>query len=149
MVLFSKQRNTMQYCFLMLSSTDLNDASELWLSSYTKDDSAFRPDLESLWGQMRPLYEKVHAYVRFRFRQHWGEDKVAVDEPMPAHIFGNMWAQQWHTTLKIVSPFPDVTNPLDEVNEALLAQVSGGLHADRRQHFLMIFIAELHETQHL
>jgi hypothetical protein len=35
---------------------------------------------------MRPLYEKLHAFVRFRFRQFFGEDQLAEDEPMPAHL---------------------------------------------------------------
>ena len=35
-----------------------------------------------------------------------------------------MWAQTWENAFKIVSPFPDVTNPLDEVNEALVNQVN-------------------------
>jgi len=38
--------------------------------------------------------------------------------------FGNMWAQTWENAFKIVSPFPNVTNPLDEVNEALIKQVT-------------------------
>ena len=33
-----------------------------------------------------------------------------------------MWAQHWNNALKIVTPFPNVTNPLDEVNEALIEQ---------------------------
>jgi len=36
---------------------------------------------------------------------------------------GNMWAQTWENVFKIVSPFTNVTNPLDEVNEALIKQV--------------------------
>ena len=35
-----------------------------------------------------------------------------------------MWAQTWENAFKIVSPFPNVTNPLDEVNEALVKQVN-------------------------
>ena len=38
-------------------------------------------------------------------------------------IVGNMWAQTWQNTLSIVTPFPNVTNPLDEVNENLVEQV--------------------------
>ena len=34
-----------------------------------------------------------------------------------------MWAQTWENAFKIVSPFSNVTNPLDEVNEALVEQV--------------------------
>ena len=49
---------------------------------------------------------------------------------MPAHIFGNMWAQEWQNTLKIITPFANVTNPLDEVNENLVK-----LNYTRRQIF--------------
>ena len=100
----------------------LSDASQMWLSSYNQDDEAFRDDLENIWKQIKPLYRKVHAYVRHQFRAHWGEDQIKANDPIPAHLFGNMWAQHWSNTLKIVTPFPDITNPLDEVNEALIAQ---------------------------
>ena len=51
---------------------------ELWLDPYLTDleaDQDFRGDLESLWTEMSPLYMSVHAYVRWRYRQHWGEEK--------------------------------------------------------------------------
>ena len=66
---------------------------------------------------------KVHAYVRHRLGQKWGVDKVDPEKPIPAHILGNMWAQTWENTLKSVAPYPNVTNPLDEVNDALIQQV--------------------------
>lgn len=102
----------------------MHDASEMWLGSYLQDDDKFRDDLEVLWQQIQPLYEKLHAYVRFKLRNHWGEDKIGKYDPMPAHIFGNMWAQEWSNVLKLVTPFPNVTNPLDEVNQNLIKQAS-------------------------
>ena len=42
---------------------------------------------------------------------------------LPHPFLGNMWAQTWQNTLSIVTPFPNVTNPLDEVNENLVEQV--------------------------
>ena len=105
----------------------LSDASQMWLSSYNQDDPAFRDDLESIWEEIKPLYQKVHAYVRHRYRAFWNKgtspnEKIHAYDPIPAHIFGNMWAQHWSNTLKIVTPFENVTNPLDEVNEALVEQ---------------------------
>ena len=41
------------------SNGGLEDASELWLSSYLKDDVDFRTDLEDLWQQIKPFYEKL------------------------------------------------------------------------------------------
>ena len=78
--------------------------------------------METIWKQIEPLYKKVHGYVRHQFGSYWGQDKVGPNDPIPAHLFGNMWAQQWYNALKIVTPFPNVTNPLDEVNEALIEQ---------------------------
>lgn len=98
----------------------------MWLDDYTSDlssDDDFRADLEDIWSQMQPLYEHIHAYVRYKFREHWGEERFGADEPIPAHIFGNMWAQSWKNVFKIVSPFPNVSSPLDEVNANLVKQV--------------------------
>lgn len=44
--------------YLICSIVGLIDTSVSWLSSYLKDDSAFREDLESIWQEMKPLYEK-------------------------------------------------------------------------------------------
>ncbi len=46
----------------------LNDASEMWLQAYTLDmggdDEQFRADLEETWQDVRPLYVKLHHYLR-------------------------------------------------------------------------------------
>ena len=41
----------------------------MWLQDYTDDLPAgadFRADLEDIWQTMRPLYEKIHAYIRYK-----------------------------------------------------------------------------------
>ena len=76
---------------------------------------------KGIWQTMAPLYEKIHGYVRHKLRQHWN-DNLGANDPIPAHILGNMWAQEWSNVLKIVTPFPNITNPLDEVNAALKNQ---------------------------
>ena len=88
------------------SGIGLADMGELWLEPYITDleaDEDFRGDLESLWNEMSPLYTAVHAYVRWRYRQHWGEENMPDPAaPIPAHLFGNMWAQSWQGTFKMV-----------------------------------------------
>ena len=41
----------------------------MWLDSYTADLDPnlddFRADLEALWQDMKPLYEKLHGYIRY------------------------------------------------------------------------------------
>ena len=89
-----------------LHYTGLNDMGEMWLNNYQQDlevGDDFRDDLEEIWKQLEPFYVDLHAYVRWRYRQHWGEDKMPDPEaPIPAHLFGNMWAQNWQQTFKMV-----------------------------------------------
>ena len=53
-------------------------------------------EAERLCAQVKPLYEELHCYARARLAQKYGEDKVPAGKPIPAHLFGNMWAQQWN-----------------------------------------------------
>ena len=46
----------------------------------------FTFEQEVIWNQMRPLYEKLHAFVRYRLREFFGADRLAEDEPIPAHL---------------------------------------------------------------
>ena len=95
------------------------------------DDQDFQNDLEDIWKQMQPIYETLHGYTRYKFRKYWGEDKIGEKDPLPAHIFGNMWAQSWDNTLSILQPFNNVSNLtiLNEVNSALQEQVKLTLHS--------------------
>jgi peptidyl-dipeptidase A len=52
---------------------------------------------------LRPLYVSLHAYVRWKLREKYG-DAVAANGPMPAHLLGNMWAQDWSNVFDIVKP---------------------------------------------
>jgi peptidyl-dipeptidase A len=56
---------------------------------------AFAADLERLWNQVRPLYLSLHTYVRARLVEKYGPQVVPPDGPIPAHLLGNLWAQQW------------------------------------------------------
>ena len=109
------------------AANNLRDASELWLYGYKQDDKNFQHDLELIWQKLRPFYEKLHGYVRHKLRQHWGNDKFGANDPIPAHILGNMWAQEWTHTLSITLPFKTVANPLDMVNKAMKEQNYGVL----------------------
>ena len=104
---------------------DLNDASELWLENYLMDDKDFQQDLEGIWKQMQPIYEKLHGYVRYKFRDYWGSKYIGERDPLPAHIFGNMWAQSWENTLPILEPFDTSSNNtiIQEVKNSLKEQV--------------------------
>jgi peptidyl-dipeptidase A len=73
-----------------------------------------------LWGQVQPFYQQLHCYARSRLAKKYGEDKVPAGKPIPAHLLGNMWAQQWDAVFDLLEPYPGV-NDLD-VDAALVKQ---------------------------
>ena len=93
------------------------DLGDLWKSGYDMAPEAFEADVERLWGQVKPLYEALHCYVRGRLRKQYGEALVPAKAPIPAHLLGNMWAQEWSNIFPLVEPFPGEA-PLD-VTKAL------------------------------
>ena len=49
------------------------------------------------------MYLSLHAYVRARLREKYG-DAVPANGPIPAYLLGNMWAQEWDYIYPLVSP---------------------------------------------
>ena len=63
----------------------------------------FAKELDRLWDQVRPLYVSLHAYVRARLREKYG-DLVPANGPIPADLLGNIWAQDWDNIYPLVAP---------------------------------------------
>ncbi|WP_189376221.1 M2 family metallopeptidase [Thalassotalea profundi] len=80
------------------------DLGVMWRSNYDMSSSEFAQELDRLWGQVKPLYEDLHCYVRSELGEEYGEDKVPQDKPIPAHLLGNMWAQSWGNIYDLVAP---------------------------------------------
>ena len=80
------------------------DTGALWRSKYDMPAEAFGPELDRLWGQLKPLYDSLHCYTRARLNQKYGDAVVPLDQPIPAHVLGNMWAQQWDQIYDVVAP---------------------------------------------
>jgi peptidyl-dipeptidase A len=79
------------------------DTGALWRSKYDMPPDAFAKELERLWDQVRPLYLSLHAYVRMRLHQKYG-DAVPAKGPIPAHLLGNIWAQDWSNVYPLAAP---------------------------------------------
>jgi len=79
------------------------DNGAMWRSKYDMPPDAFAKELDRLWDQVRPLYLSLHAYVRNRLREKYG-DLVPAHGPIPAHLLGNMWAQDWDNIYPLVAP---------------------------------------------
>jgi peptidyl-dipeptidase A len=80
------------------------DLGELWRSGYDMAPDEFTVELERLWDQVRPLYESLHCHVRAKLAEEYGSAVVPLDEPIPAHLLGNMWSQTWANIYDIVDP---------------------------------------------
>ena len=63
------------------------DNGAMWRSKYDMPPEAFRKELDRLWEQVRPLYVSLHAYVRAKLREKYG-DVVPANGPIPARLAG-------------------------------------------------------------
>jgi peptidyl-dipeptidase A len=68
----------------------------------------FEQETLRLWEQVEPLYDALHCHVRAELAEHYGEDKVREGQPIPAHLLGNMWAQDWANLYNLLEPYPGV-----------------------------------------
>jgi peptidyl-dipeptidase A len=80
------------------------NAGAMWRSNYDMPPDAFAKEVDRLWTQVRPLYESLHAYVRAQLVKQYGPGVVPANGPIPAHLLGNMWAQQWGNIYPLVAP---------------------------------------------
>jgi peptidyl-dipeptidase A len=71
------------------------DMGALWRSNYDMPPDQFSAELNRLWDQVRPLYLSLHAYVRSQLVKKYGPQAVPPNGPIPAHLLGNIWAQDW------------------------------------------------------
>jgi peptidyl-dipeptidase A len=79
------------------------DTGAMWRSRYDMAPDAFARELDRLWEQLRPLYVALHTHVRARLHEKYG-DAVPATGPMPAHMLGNIWAQDWSNVYDLVAP---------------------------------------------
>jgi len=77
-----------------------------WRSGYDMPPEQFEAEVDRLWQVVKPLYDDLHCYVRGRLRKQYGADKVPEKAAIPAHLLGNMWAQEWANIYDLVAPFP-------------------------------------------
>ena len=79
------------------------DTGAMWRSKYDMPPEAFAKELDRLWQQLQPFYVSLHAYVRNRLREKYG-NLVPEKGPIPAHLLGNIWQQDWSNVYPLVAP---------------------------------------------
>jgi peptidyl-dipeptidase A len=81
-----------------------SDVGGMWRSKYDMPPDAFAAEVDRLWGQVKPLYDSLHCYVRWNLTNKYGEKVVPPGQPIPAHLLGNIWAQEWGNIYDLVAP---------------------------------------------
>ncbi len=95
------------------------DVGELWRSGYDMTPAEFEAETERLWQQVKPLYDQLHCHVRAELVKKYGADKVPAAGMIPAHLLGNLWAQEWPNIYRFMEPHAgqpsiDVTKGLEQ-----------------------------------
>ena len=80
------------------------DVGALWREAYDMPADSFAREVDRLWVQLQPLYLQLHAYVRARLVEKYGPGVVAPTGLIPAHLLGNLWAQDWQHIYDLVAP---------------------------------------------
>jgi peptidyl-dipeptidase A len=92
------------------------DAGALWRSNYDMPPDDLAKEVDRLWEQLRPLYLSLHAYVRGQLAKKYGNDVVPARGPIPAHLLGNIWAQEWNNVYELMdSPKPAQSYDLTKI----------------------------------
>ena len=107
------------------------DVGALWRSNYDMPPDVFQKELDRLWTQLQPLYLSLHAYVRGQLTKKYGKEVVPPNGPIPAHLLGNIWAQEWNNVYDLMdSPKPaqsfDLTKILVQRNTDARGMVKYG-----------------------
>ena len=87
------------------------NVADVWQSGYDMQPKDFAADTDRLWGQVKPLYTALHCYVYNRLATVYGRARMGKDGTIPAHLLGNMWAQDWSNIYPLVQPYPGVQGP--------------------------------------
>jgi peptidyl-dipeptidase A len=98
----------------------MKDLGELWRAGYDMSAADFEADTDRLWAEVKPFYDQLHCYVRSELQKRYGKEKVPDHKPIPAHLLGNMWAQEWGNLYADLEPFKG--QPSQDVSAALVAQ---------------------------
>jgi len=94
------------------------DAGQMWRDRYEHENLVELVD--KLWSEVEPLYNELHRYVRYQLLDLYGNSLDKADPLLPAHVFGNMWAQNWGHLYELTRPYKDasdvdVTSKMEEL----------------------------------
>ncbi|KFV78381.1 Angiotensin-converting enzyme 2 [Struthio camelus australis] len=110
-----------EYVDLKNEAAKLNgysDYGDYWRANYEADypekykysRDQLIEDVEKTFEQIKPLYEQLHAYVRYRLEQVYGPELISSTGCLPAHLLGDMWGRFWTNLYALTVPYPAKPN---------------------------------------
>jgi peptidyl-dipeptidase A len=114
-----------------LGAQDLGYAnlSVFWRSKYDMDADAFAADADAQWQKVKPFYDALHCHVRAELSDYYGPEVVPPTGPIPAHVMGNQWAQDWSALYDIVKP--ETSNLGYDLNDLVQENITDEQHMVR------------------
>jgi peptidyl-dipeptidase A len=83
---------------------NFKDVGAMWRANYDMTPEEFSAEMERLWQQVKPLYDSLYVYTRTKLNEKYGDAVVPKDGPIPAHLLGNMWSQEWTNIYPLLAP---------------------------------------------
>lgn len=77
---------------------------------YVFEEPDIEYELSETWQKLQPLYKELFTYVRKKLLSRYGEDVLRPDGPIPAHLLGDIWGQDWSNIIDLVIPYSHVGN---------------------------------------
>lgn len=85
-----------------------SDYGHYWRSDYEMPNDNFNDMALAEYTKIEPIYKELHAYVRYRLSQVFGEDIVDNNGGLlPANMLGDMWGRFWVGINQFTIPYPD------------------------------------------
>ncbi|CAH2981850.1 unnamed protein product [Chilo suppressalis] len=87
-------------------SENFTDAGDMW--RYAFEDDHFMETVDRIWREIKPFYDLLHNYVRNKLKAFYRDDLKNGDKFIPAHLLGNLWAQEWQAIYSKVAGYPEL-----------------------------------------
>lgn len=79
------------------------DYGALWREEY--QDPNFEKTVLDLWERIKPLYDELHTYTRYKLLDIYGNKMDGSDGLIPAHLVGDPFGQTWINLFERIKPF--------------------------------------------
>jgi peptidyl-dipeptidase A len=81
-----------------------SDRGAMERSQYDMSSAEFTAQIENVWTQVEPLYKGLQCHMRAKLSEKYGEDNVALNKPIPAHLLGSVDGGNWSNLYDLVAP---------------------------------------------